>query len=170
MQKTEKENLRTEMISLLKQSPRPDLPVFDFPQETLIAYIPLKTEVNTIPLIDYALEKGKTVVVPTEDPNFFAVLPYNWKEHLVTFKDKSKGVYTDELVSIDTIENAIMLVPGLAFTKEGDRLGRGSGFYDRVLRRISTSVKTIGICRKCQVVSSIPTEPHDKRVDKIIYS
>ena len=60
----------------------------------------------------------------------------------------------------------LILVPGVAFTRSGDRLGRGGGFYDRYLAR--TTATTVGVCFQCQVVPSLPTERHDARVDWIV--
>lgn len=68
-------------------------------------------------------------------------------------------------VAIEPSEIDVMIVPGVAFTREGARLGRGKGFYDKYLSRKGFRAHTIGVCYPCQVVESIPTEPHDKRLD-----
>ena len=60
----------------------------------------------------------------------------------------------------------IVLVPGLAFNAQGERLGRGKGFYDRYLKQYQ-GLK-IGICLKEQLIDSIPTEQHDVKMDLII--
>ena len=61
----------------------------------------------------------------------------------------------------------LVLVPGLAFDTTGARLGRGKGFYDRWLAANPT-VRSVGICFKCQIVESLPFEPHDARVSAIV--
>ena len=53
----------------------------------------------------------------------------------------------------------LIIVPGVAFDRDGNRLGRGKGFYDRFLAQ--TYAKTIAVCFDCQLVEHIPTEPHD---------
>ena len=58
--------------------------------------------------------------------------------------------------------DATVLVPGVGFTRDGHRLGQGKGFYDRVLAEHRGH--TIGIAFCCQVVESLPSEPHDQRV------
>lgn len=68
-----------------------------------------------------------------------------------------------EISSLDVI-----LVPGLAFTHEGHRLGRGGGYYDRLLAHPSCRAQRIGIVYDLQIVDSIPCEPHDQRVHQII--
>ena len=53
----------------------------------------------------------------------------------------------------------MIIVPGVAFDRQGNRLGRGKGFYDRFLAQ--THAVTIAVCFDCQLVDHIPTEPHD---------
>ena len=61
----------------------------------------------------------------------------------------------------------LIIVPGVAFDKNGNRLGRGRGYYDRFLCK-HTDVKKIGICFDFQLVDEIPTEPTDIKMDEII--
>jgi len=62
----------------------------------------------------------------------------------------------------------IILVPGLAFTREGARLGRGGGYYDRLLAHPYCKARRIAIAYDCQIIDHIPVEPHDQRVHQII--
>ena len=62
----------------------------------------------------------------------------------------------------------VMILPGVAFTRKGARLGRGKGFYDKYLTRNGFRAYTIGACFPCQIVEDIPTEQHDKIVDKVV--
>ncbi|MCE9611799.1 MAG: 5-formyltetrahydrofolate cyclo-ligase [Chthoniobacter sp.] len=62
----------------------------------------------------------------------------------------------------------LILVPGLAFTRDGRRLGRGGGYYDRLLAARAPHTVTLGICFDLQIVSALPTEPHDQCVDAVI--
>lgn len=62
----------------------------------------------------------------------------------------------------------VMVVPGVAFTAEGARLGRGRGYYDRYLSREGFRATTIGVCFAEQLVATLPTEPHDKRVSAVV--
>jgi 5-formyltetrahydrofolate cyclo-ligase len=61
----------------------------------------------------------------------------------------------------------LILVPGLAFTLAGERLGRGHGFYDKLLLKFS-NVLSIGICFAEQIVDELPVEAHDQKVDLVI--
>ena len=70
----------------------------------------------------------------------------------------------DDVVNVDDIE--LMVVPAVAFDRKGNRLGRGKGFYDRLL---STSKATkIGVGYEFQLFDSIPSEPHDVAMDMVI--
>lgn len=62
----------------------------------------------------------------------------------------------------------MMVVPGVAFTPEGARMGRGRGYYDRYLSREGFRAYCVGVCYDCQLHDAIPTEPHDRYMDEII--
>ena len=62
----------------------------------------------------------------------------------------------------------LILVPGLAFTRAGARLGRGGGFYDRLLARLPPGTVRLGVCFAFQLVPALPLEPHDKRLHGVI--
>ena len=73
------------------------------------------------------------------------------------------------------IDNAIdpgtldlILVPGVAFTRSGERLGRGGGFYDRLLASLPAHTCKVGVCFDSQVQHELPVEMHDQRVDLIV--
>jgi len=61
----------------------------------------------------------------------------------------------------------LIVVPGMAFDRQGHRLGRGKGYYDRFLIKYP-EVKTIGICFSFQLLDEVPAEPHDQVIDEII--
>ncbi len=62
----------------------------------------------------------------------------------------------------------LMVVPGMAFDHDGNRLGRGRGYYDRFLSK-HLSVPRIGICFDFQRVPSVPVEPTDIRMNRVIF-
>ncbi len=66
----------------------------------------------------------------------------------------------------DTID--LILVPGLAFSQDRHRLGRGGGFFDRLLAGRAKDAFKLGICFSLQVLASVPTEPHDVVVDAVV--
>lgn len=61
----------------------------------------------------------------------------------------------------------VFVVPGVAFTRDGRRLGRGGGYYDATLARRSSGARVIGVTFELNVVDDLPTEPHDVRVDSL---
>lgn len=62
---------------------------------------------------------------------------------------------------VSPTEIDLILVPGVAFTRRGDRMGRGKGFYDKYLVQLRPDAVKIGICYPHQLVEELPTEPHD---------
>jgi 5-formyltetrahydrofolate cyclo-ligase len=61
-----------------------------------------------------------------------------------------------------------VVVPGLAFTVGGDRLGQGGGWYDRFLAAIRTDCTTIGVCFAEQILDALPVEAHDVTMDHVV--
>jgi 5-formyltetrahydrofolate cyclo-ligase len=62
----------------------------------------------------------------------------------------------------------LILVPGLAFTRDGQRLGRGGGYYDRYLAALPSGAVKLGVCFQCQLLDSLPLEAHDQRVHAVV--
>ena len=71
-----------------------------------------------------------------------------------------------DIVSTDLI--GAIIVPGLAFDESGGRLGRGGGFYDRLLETLPTAVPRIGVAFDEQILEKVPVEPWDQGVTTIV--
>lgn len=69
---------------------------------------------------------------------------------------------------IDPAMVDVAIVPGVAFTADGRRLGQGGGWYDRFLSGLRPDATAIGVCFAVQVVGDLPVEPHDVRVDVVV--
>ena len=138
--------------------------------DILVAYCPLKSEIDVTRLIDKAILDGKIVLLPDEKPGTFRQAKSDWKDKLIRLKNKTYTVDTDKILSIVKFDaTVVVLVPGLAFTKDGARLGRGAGYYDQLLREASGGrITTIGLCRKAQLMGALPQQPHDQNVDMVI--
>lgn len=78
-------------------------------------------------------------------------------------REPPQGAAAAELAEIDLI-----LVPGVAFTAAGQRLGRGGGYYDRFLAKPQVRAVKIGVCFEVQLAGELPVEAHDQRVDFIL--
>lgn len=135
----------------------------------IAAFMPMNDEIA----IDIAkLSTLCRVVIPriTNNTNeeasmeFYDYLPYDICSGAYSI-DEPQG---SEIITPDKID--IMILPGVAFTLKGDRLGRGKGFYDRYTSREGFRAYCIGVCFKHQVLDELPTEPHDRRVNKVITS
>jgi 5-formyltetrahydrofolate cyclo-ligase len=70
------------------------------------------------------------------------------------------------IVDAEAVDLAI--VPGVAFSPAGRRLGRGGGFYDRLLARLRPDCVVIGVCAQVCIVPTLPEEPHDRPVDVVV--
>lgn len=130
------------------------------------SYISMGSEINLFPLLQYLLDSGITIATPQS-------LPGRKMQNLLlnSLKELEKGIYgTSHPADSNeyTGKYDMILVPGLAFNKEGFRLGYGAGYYDTFLIN-HPNAKKVGICYPFQIVADIPTEPHDIRLDKIIY-
>ncbi len=138
--------------------------------EILVAYCPLKSEVDVTQVIDNAISQKKIVLLPDEMPGTFRVAGADWKERLIRLKNKTYTVDTNEILNIIEVNaTVVVLVPGLAFTEDGARLGRGAGYYDQFLKKAcGSNITTIGLCRKAQLVGAIPQQPHDQKVNMVI--
>ncbi len=68
----------------------------------------------------------------------------------------------------DPADIDLIVVPGVAFTAAGARLGRGRGYYDRYLSQPEMRAYTVGVCYAHQIVDALPSEPHDVAVERVI--
>ena len=109
---------------------------------TVMLFDPVPGEPDLRALGDRLRARGKAVVVPRPEPR----APH----------------------PIDAGEVDVVIVPGLAFTREGDRLGQGGGWYDRFLAGVRPDCATIGVCFDEQLVDQLPIEPHDQRMACVV--
>ena len=135
--------------------------------ECVLTYVSTKTEVDTKSLIEYSLMKGKTVAVPRCEKDTNKMTFYR----IVSLNDLEKGNFNilepDRFCSefVD-FENALCIVPGLVFDKNGYRVGYGKGYFDRFLNE--NDIPSIGLCRKDFIVDDLPVEGFDKAVDFVL--
>lgn len=131
---------------------------------TVFLYHALTDEVDTTILIDAAMQEGKTVLLPVIDGDDLRL-----KIHTGATQTGSYSIQEpigEEFTCYKEITLAI--VPGMAFDKKGNRLGRGRGFYDRTLPKLAEAYK-IGLCFPFQLLESIPYEAYDIKMDAVLY-
>lgn len=104
----------------------------------VLAYNSLKGEPDSVPFVAWCRESGKQLTFPEDEP-----LP-------------------------DPTAYDVVIVPGVAFTERGDRLGRGGGWYDRLLPQLRDDCATVGVAFDIQVLPELPVEPHDRQVGVVV--
>lgn len=102
------------------------------------------------------------VVRGSRELHFHEVRDGEWVKGPLGLREPSASAPSRGLGEID-----VFIVPGAAFTRDGRRLGRGGGYYDATLSRRGPQAWTIGVAFECSVVSELPVEPHDVRVDSL---
>jgi 5-formyltetrahydrofolate cyclo-ligase len=108
----------------------------------VMVYEAVQGEPDSTAFVESCRVDGKVVVIP--DPSPSAIPP------------------------VDPTSIDVVVVPGLAFTPAGERLGQGGGWYDRVLAQLRDDALTVGVCFEVQIVDAVPSEPHDVVLDVVI--
>lgn len=192
----EKNNLRAKMRVLLRQ--KRDFEELSIKAGNLVAEKIIKTdfykmaeyvflymacggEIDVLRLLTNSINDGKKVLLPKVHDGTCEMDFYFIDEKKSVQNQLTKGAF-GILEPIDSLEkfdfssssdkkNILMIVPGLAFSKKGQRLGKGKGFYDRYLEKLKKnnfSFYTIGVAYNEQVFENIPTEKTDFILDSVI--
>lgn len=135
--------------------------------KTIYGYLPYNQEVRTVPMLQRALDEGKKVAVPK------------------VYGDEMRFIYLTDLDRValgycgipEPIDDgpvaddptALVLMPGLAFDQEGNRMGYGGGFYDKFLTA-EPGHPTLALCYGFQMVEELPTEEFDVPVDCVLWA
>lgn len=135
---------------------------------TIMTYVDIQNEVETRSIITKALEEGKNVVVPMCGPNY-SLSPIKI-DSFEDLRQGTKGILEPSTNSsvVDKQKIDLILVPGIAFDRKGNRLGYGLAYYDRFISDLSPSTVNIALAYSFQVLTEIPFEKHDQKVNIII--
>lgn len=133
---------------------------------TILIYHPLPDEVDTTQLIDQLILEGKRVLLPrVTGPTTMELREYCGSNSLQSgafgIMEPTGKLFTD----YEQIQVAV--VPGVAFDNSGYRLGRGRGYYDRLLAN-KPYIYKIGVCFDFQKVETVPHDAHDIRMDIVV--
>jgi 5-formyltetrahydrofolate cyclo-ligase len=133
----------------------------------LLLFAALADEPDVRPLIHVALNQGKRVALP----RFLSVRGEYEAAAICSNEDLSPGRFGVleprlERPAVDLMQLDFALVPGVGFDLTGRRLGRGSGFYDRLLAGVPGH--KCGVAFDCQVVPEVPEESHDVRLNSLV--
>lgn len=132
---------------------------------TILIYVSLNEEVNTIKLIKYSLKIGKKIAVPKCEGNNISFYYINSLNDLKEGTFKILEPKTDK--KLTNFDKSICIIPGVAFDKMNNRIGYGKGFYDRFLKTYTG--KKIGVTYKICICEKIDTNKDDIKMDLIIH-
>jgi len=137
--------------------------------ETVMLYLAMPDEPQTEVIIQDALGQGKRVCVPLMGEKYgeMTAATITSLDELVTGKLGLKMPNPDktEIVLPETID--LIVVPAVAFDRSGNRLGMGAGYYDRFLIK-NQKCLTVGMTWACQLVTKLPCEEHDIRMQCLL--
>lgn len=135
--------------------------------KTIYGYLPYNQEVRTVPMLERALTEGKQVAVPKV---YGDEMRFVYLTDLTQVSDGYAGIpepIADGPVAED--KTALVLMPGLAFDREGYRIGYGGGFYDRFLAQ-EPEHPTVALCYDFQMFDRLETEEFDIPVDLVLWA
>lgn len=137
--------------------------------KTVFIFVSFKSEVDTHKLIKYALASGKTVCVPKVNninKTMEAIKINSFDEMRKSDYDILEPVLEENKINPEIID--LVIVPGLAFDKNGGRVGYGGGYYDKFFTSGNIKAYKIGLAYSFQVVYEVPVNEHDVLLDGII--
>lgn len=136
--------------------------------KNIAAFVDFENEPPTKRIIEKALEMGKTIAVPAMKKSDKS-LSFHAIESLSELAPNRRGILEPaiEKTELKPPEIDLILVPGLVFDENGHRLGSGQGYFDRALPKMKKAFR-IGLAFEEFVVSKLPIEAHDAKMDALI--
>ena len=146
------------------------LPGFEAAGTVLLYVSAFPEEIATGPALRRVLALGKRLVCPRVDRAARRLRLFRVEDPESDLVPGSMGIPEPgrHLAAIAPEEIDWVLVPGLAFDDRGFRLGRGAGYYDRLLPTLRADAPRWALAYDCQRVAALPTEPHDQPLDGIV--
>lgn len=136
---------------------------------TVALYAPIRGEVPTKDILTAALSDGKVVCYPLSHVHG-RILSFRAITSEAELEPGRLGVReptsSADLIAVEQID--LFVVPGLGFTRDGKRLGRGGGYYDATLRAASERSRRVGLAFSDQVVDDLPVNDDDVRMDLVV--
>jgi 5-formyltetrahydrofolate cyclo-ligase len=175
LRKRIKDLLNEHPVSLLKEESKLiQSHLFSLPEykesSIIMFYVSIEREVYTHDMIKRALTEKKDVVVPLVLESQDIMLTCKISD----FRDLKPGPWGIPQPVKEKIQNVplssldLIIVPGIAFDRRGNRLGRGKGFYDRFLKLVGPKVPKVALAFSSQIVEKVPVTENDIAVDKIV--
>jgi 5-formyltetrahydrofolate cyclo-ligase len=135
--------------------------------KTVYSYLPYNQEVRTVPILERAIADGKAVAVPKVYGDTMRFIYINSMAETAPGYSGIPEPIADGPIANDP--TALVLMPGLAFDKEGHRIGYGGGFYDKFLAA-EPHHPTVALCYGFQVLDRLETDDFDIPVDLVLWS
>jgi 5-formyltetrahydrofolate cyclo-ligase len=133
---------------------------------TVMAFWSFGSEVDTSGLIEALHAAGKRVVLPRVDGREVAAVVYVPGDPTGATSFGAMEPTSAEIVRPTEID--VVIAPGVAFDRNGGRIGYGGGFYDRFLRSVRADTQVIGLAFAVQLVDEVPRGEHDRLVDVVV--
>lgn len=133
---------------------------------TVMAFWSFGSEVDTSGLIEALHAAGKRVVLPRVDGREVAAVAYVPGDPTAATSFGAMEPTSAEIVRPTEID--VVIAPGVAFDRNGGRVGYGGGFYDRFLRTVRADTPVIGLAFAVQLVDDVPRGEHDRLVDVVV--
>jgi len=128
-------------------------------------YVSVRNEVDTRPALLAALAQKELIAVPYCHEGRLQLVRIENQDELTagTYRIPEPAVELRERFDrqVKPAELDLVIVPGVAFDRAGNRLGHGAGYYDKLLADVGPQTKLVALAFDCQIVGSVPTEPHD---------
>jgi 5-formyltetrahydrofolate cyclo-ligase len=135
----------------------------------VMCFLSLPHEIDTTPIILHAWQHDKTVAVPKiswQQRHMIAVEISSLETGITTGSSGLKNPTTGVPMPLEEID--LIITPGIAFAEDGNRLGRGAGYYDRFFNSKDLKAVRCAIAFGAQVVDTVPTDEHDQPIDLIV--
>jgi 5-formyltetrahydrofolate cyclo-ligase len=138
------------------------------PGTIISGFMPLKSEINPLPLMQKLAEAGARLALPAIAGRGKPLIMRAWEFGAPL--DRGQWGIREPKPDAPEVEPDILLVPLLAFDRAGNRLGYGAGYYDMTIHRLRAMkpVTAVGIAFAAQEVPKIPTTPRDERLDLVL--
>jgi 5-formyltetrahydrofolate cyclo-ligase len=138
------------------------------PGTIVSGFMPLKSEINPLPLLQKLAEAGARLALPAIAGRGKPLVMRAWEFGAPL--DRGQWGIREPKPEAAEVEPDILLVPLLAFDRAGYRLGYGAGYYDMTIHRLRglKAVTAVGIAFAAQEVPKIPTTPRDERLDLVL--
>jgi len=133
--------------------------------EKICLYMPIDNEVDVTMLAHQAWTEGKSLWLPKTNGTVMDFFKFDQDTSFVTGAYGMLEPVSEEVLEMDG--RTLVLMPGVAFSYEGGRIGYGGGYYDKYLHG-HTECKTIAVCYGFQILDELPLEEHDVKPDMII--